>query len=150
MGKSEKVQKDRGSSLEQIMTPTSGFDLRTFDPPDIRQIQKKLLRLLQRNNFLEMILETDRIIEKLSTQRQTNCLVRHFLESIRRTSGVALSVQTQSSQFFTETRLLKLFIHATTRDLAKSNKIDLLAVPLQAEGLPIICQDVAETPPFQP
>ena len=139
---------DMSKTPEMSMVPTAGFEIWTYDAPNVLQIQKDLLPLLEQNNFFEIILESTQILEKLSTNKQSNCLVRHFLESIRRASGVVLSLGVNHFQVFDKTRILKLFIRHEIADLTKANQIDLMAVPLQARGIPIICQDVPDTPPF--
>lgn len=67
-------------------------------------------------------------------------MIRHFLESIRRVAGLAPTYGVRTMF------ISKQMLWAHVRSLKKASELDQMAAPLQAEGLPILCQDVPYIP----
>lgn len=117
-------------------------------PPPLNEIESVMRDLLRKRAYEDLALFADQHVRRLAAMPHFNCLMKHMLESIRRVAALtpqhkAVSVQRLglSSEFLSR-RILSSHINL----LKESAQIDLLAVPLQMEGLPIVCQDVPEIP----
>lgn len=79
-----------------------------------------------------------------------HCLMRHFLDSIVRAANLA-PLHVAQAQKLGETRspadLSWEFIKMQLFGLSQMESIDELAAPIQAQGIPILCQDVPVIPP---
>jgi hypothetical protein len=79
-----------------------------------------------------------------------HCLVRHFLDSVVRAANLApihIEQSKPANESRASARLSWEFIEMQLFGLAEMEKIDELAAPLQAQGIPILCQDVPQIPP---
>ena len=81
----------------------------------------------------------DELVRELEIEPRYNCLTRHFLESIRRSAGVAM-------KYRKGTWISSQFILGQLLYLKRVVELDELAEPLQSAGLPIFCQDVPHIP----
>lgn len=87
-------------------------------------------------------------IDILHHEPRLNCLVRHFLESIRsfaQNSSTYLA-QLPESERASFKRFINLIIKSHIGYLAESHEIDELSLPLHIVGVPIVCQDVPPIP----
>jgi hypothetical protein len=120
-----------------------------FHQPDISLIKIALTAALQSDDFDGMVAISTEHIEELEKEPRFNCMVRHFLESVRRIAGLAPQYQvlakTKLGSYgtkFISKRILKGHIKA----LDEAAHIDLLSAPVQAQNIPIVCQDVPHIP----
>jgi hypothetical protein len=89
-----------------------------------------------------------RYIDQLADLPEYHCMFRHLLESIRRAAQLA-PIHDAAALVIGLDSTLELswyFIQIQVVGFHFAANIDRLAAPLQAEGLPIVCQDV----PFIP
>jgi hypothetical protein len=122
--------------------------LENFRAPNISEIHSRLKELYRNQDMAGVFAYTDHLVEEELNVPRYNCLVRHMLESIRRVAALApihnqkALEKLNTSSLFLSWGAIKTHIGL----LVESAEIDKLAAPLQADGLPIICQDV----PFIP
>lgn len=83
---------------------------------------------------------------KLEGEPRLNCLLRHFLESIVLFARNAPAYQKKLSKNPFLAVELKWMMHRLIQShikfLVKSDVIDRLALPVQTQGIPILCDDV--------
>lgn len=80
--------------------------------------------------------------------KNPNCMVKHILESIRRIATLAPQCDLLAKQknIISPLFLSRTVLRSHIMLLDESAKIDFYATPLQAEALPIVCQDVPTFP----
>lgn len=107
-------------------------------------VKTQLEERLRANDFSGLAWLSDQYVQQLGVQPRFNCLVRHMLESIRRTAMLApkhekkaLAKGMRSPRF-----LAKVILKSHLDLLYESAQLDILAAPMQAEGIMIICQDI--------
>lgn len=132
----------------KAVNPDGKDSLRNFHPADVAEISKRLKEYYKAKDYNGMAHYADEQVRDLEKVPRYNCMVRHVLESIRRSAALApihdrkARAKMKISSLLLSRALLKSHIDV----LAESSEIDALAAPLQAEALPIICQDVPHIP----
>lgn len=121
-----------------------------FFPLDISKLKCDLNEFLDNDDFINLSQKTDEYLTLLENKKGAHCLVRHFLESIRRSANYAPFHirEAQNLNIASPKKLIKRFIKLHLFAFKDAEAIDHLAYPLQAKGLPIICQDVPVIPPW--
>ncbi|QDK46177.1 hypothetical protein DOM22_13890 [Bdellovibrio sp. ZAP7] len=141
--------------IEMSKTPkfqsrnSEGIDsLHNYRKPNITAIKSHLLELFKAKAYMSLAEYADSQIKDLEQAPRYNCMVRHILESIRRMAALtpvherkALAKNMLSTEMLSRTVLRTHII--LLKDFAE---IDELAAPLQANALPILCQDVPYIP----
>lgn len=114
----------------------------------VEVVKTKLNEKLKREDFQGMAWLADQYVQQLEKQPRFNCLVRHMLESVRRTALLAPrhEAAAQRKGLSSPRALSKLILKSHLNLLNESAVIDILAAPLQADGLMIVCQDVPHIP----
>jgi hypothetical protein len=129
--------------VERVSTP-----LEPYSPKSGQELQDKLTQLYGQGNLnpLEELLEAE--LADLQATPSYHCLTRHLLESILRSARLEPVYERMSRDrglpkpnFISTT-----FIRAQIHQLKKAAEIDDQAAPLQAKGIPIICNDVPPIP----
>jgi hypothetical protein len=142
------------------MANTPAFRPRAADPPpplsafvpaDARRIRRAVARAQRRGGFPAASAVLEREVEQLSATPAYHCMLRHLLES-------ALRISNQAPLYEAEARarglaaspadLSRTLLDLHLLSLGEAARLDRRAAPLQAEGIPIICQDVPPIPPF--
>lgn len=141
------------------MAHTPAFRARADDPPplsafapaDARGIRRRVERALDRGSFPAASEALAEELRRLEEAPQFHCMLRHLLESALRISngGPVYAAQAEDrgvrgSPLELSRSLLELHLAM----LGEGARLDRRAAPLQAEGIPIICQDVPPIPPF--
>ena len=129
--------------VERVSTPVE-----PYSPRSGRKLKDKLARLYDQGNLepLEEALETE--LAELHETPSYHCMTRHLLESILRSARLEPLYERMSVErgLPKPNFISKTFIRAQIRQLTKATEIDDEAAPLQAEGIPIICNDVPPSP----
>lgn len=116
---------------------------------DAGALTKRLEQAFLQGGFAVLSRQAETEIEDLKTLPAFHCMVRHLLESLLRVSNLATVHLKRAAELGLEPTadlsLLLIQLHEAT--LSSAAELDTLAAPLQAEGLPILCQDV---PPIAP
>lgn len=122
--------------------------LEDFIPVKVSSVKDSLQVLLDAGDFKSVeIVANDRVLA-LEAEPRFNCMMRHFLESIRRVAGLA-SIHNEKAREklgVGSVYLSKMMVKGHLRVLDKASALDRLAAPLQAAGVPILCQDVPSIP----
>lgn len=85
----------------------------------------------------------------LSGELRLNCMLRHLIESALRIADHAETHLAQAREKKIPGNLEKLILksfHATLDAFILSHELDQMALPLQLEGIPILCRDVPPVP----
>jgi hypothetical protein len=126
--------------------------LSAFAPADSRRIARAVKRAYDAGGFAGAGAVLEEEINALAHVPGFNCMTRHLLESaLRITNGAQrYAADAEARGVASPARLSRalLSMHLTT--LGEAARLDRRAAPLQAEGIPIICQDVPPIPPFSP
>lgn len=134
-------------SLEKSNLPlVSRPQASDFKDLDVFEVRRHLRASLD-EGYENLANTTQETINALPELR-LNCLVRHFLESIRAFANeaphhlaLAKSSERKSLRFF-----LNFIIKGQIDYIFQAHEIDEMAVELQTAGIPILCQDVPHIP----
>jgi hypothetical protein len=124
--------------------------LSNFKSLSYKKIRKQLLPFIQSMSFSELESRTIDIINSNELRElRFNCLARHVLESIAKSSQLSsqhLDKASSAKQKREITKSIQRLIYSQMGLLKLLIPLDNKAAPLQAQGVPILCQDV---PPIQ-
>ncbi|HEV2132239.1 MAG TPA: hypothetical protein VGR27_14085, partial [Longimicrobiaceae bacterium] len=140
------------------MELTPAFRARTPNPPQplsaFQQVDTHRVRGAIRSSYREggfpgvsTVLEAElRLLEEAPTY---HCMLRHLLESALRIANLApiQAARAEALGMDSPEGLSWLLLRLHLLTLEDAARLDRAAAPLQAEGIPIICQDV---PPIAP
>jgi hypothetical protein len=115
-------------------------NLMDFRPAKAEVLVNLLKAEVKHKNFELAETIADLQIGEIEKEPRFNCLIRHLLESMRRVAGFA---RQHAAGSFISKQLLKGHLKA----LETASQIDRIAAPIQAAGVPIVCQDVPFIPP---
>lgn len=123
--------------------------LSRFRPADARRIRREL-RAAYRGGGFPGVAEAARAeLERLQGLPAYHCMLRHLLESVLRIATLAPEHAARAEAVGvrppTELSRLLLWLHLSV--LPEAAKLDARAAPIQARGIPILCQDVPPVPP---
>ncbi|HLL48487.1 MAG TPA: hypothetical protein VK399_17425, partial [Longimicrobiaceae bacterium] len=78
-----------------------------------------------------------------------HCMLRHLLESMLRVTSLAPThaARAEAAGMKSTAGLSRLVLRLHLFALVDAAKLDVVAAPIQARGIPILCQDV---PPISP
>ncbi len=113
---------------------------------DWKKYQRPLTRALKANHFDEVRrLSLDALVE-LKDGPQFHCLSRHFFESIYRFAYFAPKRMTEAKALHLKSpkKMLKQIIQGHILGLWFVNHIDKKAMPLQMQGIPMLCHELPE------
>lgn len=124
--------------------------LSAFVPADARRIRRDVERARRRGGFPAAGAVLEREIQGLAEVPAYHCMLRHLLES-------ALRISSQAPRYAAEVEarglpaspeaLSRTLLDLHLAVLGEAARLDRRAAPLQAEGIPVVCQDVPPIPP---
>jgi hypothetical protein len=124
--------------------------LSTFHPLSAEQVSTEIESAYEAESFVGVTKAAQKWLAVANQSPSYHCLMRHFLDSIVRAANLAPLHVAQAKQVG-ETRspadLSWEFIKMQLFGLSEMESIDELAAPIQAQGIPILCQDVPVIPP---
>lgn len=123
--------------------------LEQFHPASLQVILPPLREALKEKDFVKIVDLTSKDLAELEKEPRFNCLVRHFLESIRRIADLAPRLQAEAKAklgFGGTLFLSRKMLQGHLDTLEEAARIDVMAAPVQALDVPIICQDVPPIP----
>ena len=139
------------------MDRTPAFRARTENPPplsafapaDARRIKRGVERAYRAGGFAGASAALHEEIDALS-EPAFNCMTRHLLESALRVSNGAQRYESDARArgVGSPAGLSRIVFKLHLLTLGEAARLDRRAAPIQAEGVPIICQDVPPIPPF--
>ncbi|MBA4159172.1 MAG: hypothetical protein H0X65_17100 [Gemmatimonadetes bacterium] len=129
--------------------PIAPQPVTTFRPTDTRRVRRAVRGSYRQGGFpgVSAVLEGE--LRRLEDAPTYHCMLRHLLESALRIANLAPIQAARAEELGMDSpeglSWLLLRLHLLT--LEDAARLDRAAAPLQAEGIPIICQDV---PPIAP
>ncbi|WP_413293267.1 hypothetical protein ACLSU7_17945 [Bdellovibrio sp. HCB185ZH] len=128
--------------------PEGVDSLHNYRRPDIATIKSHLLELFRAKAYLEIAEYADSQIKDLEQKPRYNCMVRHILESIRRMAALTPihAQKARAKNMLSPESLSRTVLRTHILLLNDFAELDALAAPLQANALPILCQDVPYIP----
>lgn len=109
--------------------------LKDFSPIDLASAKENLLTFIEAEDLAGLHREALLQINALNSEMHFNCMTRHMLESMARIAKLGAKDPQRSAASL---RLIKWQMWY----LWGSMKLDDMAAPLQAQGLPILCHDL--------
>ncbi|NRA68186.1 MAG: hypothetical protein HRU19_27125 [Pseudobacteriovorax sp.] len=90
----------------------------------------------------------DEIIETLNSQKHFNCMTRHLLESVARSLTLKPKYisAAQAKDLYSPSFFMDVLIGLQIQGIGFALDLDKAAAPIQAQGIPIICNDVPHIP----
>ncbi len=130
-------------------SPAAPQPLTAFRAADTRDLRRAVRGSYRESGFpgVSAVLEAElRLLEEAPTY---HCMLRHLLESALRIANLApiQAARAEALGMDSPEGLSWLLLRLHLLTLADAARLDRIAAPLQAEGIPIICQDV---PPIAP
>jgi hypothetical protein len=130
---------------------TNALSAESFEAIDSGAIEAEIRGAYRAGGFEAVAGATEARLQKLQSVPQYHCLIRHFLSSILRTANLAPLHESQANAVGygqSPEALSWSFIELQLLGLDELEEIDELAAPIQAQGVPILCQDVPVIPPY--
>lgn len=130
----------------------SSFDpapLSDFKPLKIHEIEKQFRAAYKNGSYAALVERTRQHVEGLQRNPSYHCMVKHILSSILRAANLAprqIQEAQQAGFAVSPSGLIWSFIDVQLLSLGSVEAIDELSAPLQARGVPIVCQDLPEIP----
>ncbi|MES2963646.1 MAG: hypothetical protein V4760_07120 [Bdellovibrionota bacterium] len=114
---------------------------RDYEPSDMKT---RLKLALKNDGFTGVKVEAELWLAFLSTEPKLHCMMRHTLESIVRVAILAPRHAEKARKLGLPSpeKLERRLIESHWTVLGQIHRLDRKALPLQVEGLPIICNDV--------
>jgi hypothetical protein len=128
----------------QAVSPLPHPDLRRFQEIDPYILARRIKRA-QKKSYEELTKTAREVIHEIeSTDARFNCMTRHLMESLGRISKLANehAEKARKLRLPSPLKLSNRMISAHLYMLPAATEIDVLAAPIQAEGIAILCQDV--------
>ncbi len=125
--------------------------LSAFVPADARRIRRDVRHALRADGFTAAGTVLEREIRALAGMPEYHCMLRHLLESALRVSNEApRHAAAARARGLREdpAALSRAMLDLHLLVLGDAVRLDRRAAPLQAEGIPIVCQDVPPIPPI--
>ncbi len=120
-----------------------------FHTPDVKKIRQMARTAYLKGSFEEASRVISKEVRRLQAIPTYHCMLRHMLESALRCSNLAPRYieKAKQSRMKSPADLSWFLIRLHLMALGGCAELDALAAPLQAQGIPIIGQDV---PPIAP
>jgi hypothetical protein len=120
-------------------------DYRMEDGPAVRRLLQAAWRS---GGFPALRDAAHREVERLSVEPRFHCMLRHLLESIRRAAHLAPRHEetARAAGLPSTQRVSTLLLRLQLYGITSAAWLDHLAAPIQAEGVPILCQDLPPIP----
>lgn len=128
--------------------PNGNPDIKTYFEPSASRIKRDLRNGLEHDGLIGIEREAMKWYNVLAQERRFNCLTRHFLESTIRSARLAKKYDQKARAQKTRSpnRLMLRYLKSSLSAFGIAISLDKKAAPLQAQGLPILCQDVPHIP----
>lgn len=124
--------------------------LSAFAPSDPRRIRRALGRAQRDGGFPAVSAAVAGELQRLQGAPHFHCMLRHLLESALRVSSQAPLYEEQARRLGLRSPggVSRMMLDLHLAALGEAARLDRRAAPLQAQGIPILCQDVPPIPPY--
>lgn len=116
---------------------------------DYKSLQKTIKKALKEKDFHKIVSASDALIQHIDANNGTNALLKHFVESIRRSAALVTIYRDMIQDEAIWNKLIKLetqYILMQMRSLGFTNWVDKRAIACHQMGVAIISQDVPHIP----
>jgi hypothetical protein len=122
--------------------------LKDYITPSARHIKADLRRGLREGGFAGLDYQAMKWYRVYAQEPRFNCMIRHFLESTVRSARLAQKYDqyAQDNKLNSPNRLMLRYLQLSFLSFSQAISLDRRAAPLQAQGIPILCQDVPHIP----
>jgi hypothetical protein len=129
-------------------TPQPWPKLQDFREVATPSLAKKLRAAMRLGDFAKVERLGLEALQTIADPAQFHCMYRHLLESLVRFAELAPRhiAAAKTKNLASPQELSALMIDEQIKAFAYAHLVDRLAAPLQAHGIPIICQDVPAIP----
>lgn len=129
--------------------PDPPLPLSAFVPARARRIRRALAAALKAGGFDGVAAALRAELAALEAAPCYHCMLRHLLESMLRVARLAPvhAARAEAAGMESSAGLSRLVLRLHLLALADAAKLDALAAPIQARGIPILCRDVPPVPP---
>ena len=112
------------------------------------KIERSLRKALREGGEQALGLEAGRLLKIMNREKRIYCMTRHTLESIARIAALKPRHEAQALRqgLPSPGSLHRLMLKGHLMVLETTHRVDLMALPLNRQGIPIICQDVPHVP----
>lgn len=130
---------DTPQFMERVEVPE-----RAFVPFNGLALSLSLAQALVMQNKQQLEQRLERALETLNENKNFNCMTRHLLESILRSVRLTPVYQQMSAEkgLRDPGYLLRILINTQISALGLASHLDAQAAELNAEGIPVICNDL--------
>lgn len=126
---------------------------RPTNPLDTVRVRQHL-RAAMKKDFRTLRDAANKLVVRLERHPHYHCMVRHFLESIRRAAALAPGHARRAVIRGLDPKpalaITRGVVELHLAFLGAAHRLDALALPLQRDGVPIICGDVPPIPASGP
>lgn len=131
-------------------SPVEPLPLADFRSPDTRRLRRAVETSFREGGFPAVSMAVERELHRLEETPTYHCMLRHLLESALRIANVAPvhAAEAAGIDMPTPEGLSWLMIRLHLMTFEEAARLDRMAAPIQAEGIPILCQDVPPIAPF--
>lgn len=144
--------------MEELFVPMAGapaFVARaptvsaSLAPPDPRRLRRALRSAVRAGGLVAAARGIEAELQTLAADPGCWCMLRHLLESAHRVASLAgpHTDRALRSGLPSPLWIHRLLFHLHLAALGSATDLDSLALPLQREGIPILCRDL---PPIGP
>ena len=120
-----------------------------FDPMLAQQARGRLTEAFRGQNYQRLGTVATEIVDELRETPRFHCMARHLTESIARAALLAeghIQKAHEVGKGWMAQGIINNYIHMQIAAFSVAGRLDAEAMPLQAEGLGIICDDVPPIP----
>ncbi len=124
--------------------------LSDFRSPDIRRMHRAVRASFREGGFPAVSAVLEQEIHLLAEAPTYNCMLRHLLESALRIANLAPIHAAEAARMGMPSpeNVSWLMIRLHLMTFEEAAQLDRAAAPIQAQGIPIVCQDVPPIAPF--
>ena len=122
---------------------------KSFLEIDYKRLSNGFVKALHDQKFDDLVKTSHTAIEHIEKSNGSNCMLKHFLESIRRSAALMSMYRKKVPDPLLWNKLYaleKMYIKMQINSLGYTNFVDKKAAPIHKMGCGIICQDVPHIP----
>ncbi len=156
-GRAERYRRGNIGLLDDLFVPMSDVlpflargdsSIPSLPPPNPRAVARPLRRAVRERGLPAAIPLIDAELERLANDPGCWCMLRHLLESARRVSYYSTSHAERARQAGLPSPgwMHRLLFRLHLLGLPPATRLDIRALALQREGIPILCRDLPPIP----
>lgn len=114
----------------------------------VSSLKRKYKKLVREKEYSKLVASIQEKLSQLALNSEYNCMTRHLLESLGRSSNlVAVYIKESLARGLgSPEKILQNYLKRNISTLSLAYSLDKQAAKIQEKGIPIICQDVPHIP----